>query len=1129
MKKYYLRQWLPVALMASLLSAAPLIPAYGQWQWASNTATTPLGTNDFSRAEQSATDAAGNVYVTGMFKGTVTFGAAGTLVSTGNTADIFVAKLDGASGNWLWVAQGAGAGDDTGYGIAVDGANNVYVTGRFDTPSVQFTPLAPLVGSGGFDVFVVQLNATTGVPIANVAGGGALHDVGYSLAYDAGANSLYVTGEYQSGTATFGAPITNVAAGTADVFVAQLTGGALAWAGPTASVGGPDDDAARGVAVNPAGEVFITGSYASAFITFGGNAPLLNAGGVGVGGTPNSDIFVAKSTAALGAWVWSKTAGGLGRDIGQDVAINTTGQVLATGSFEPAPAAFGSIVFAAAATGTDVYVARLHPGVGTWQWVRQGGGTTDDAGLSIDHDAAGSIYVTGAFRSSTATFGATVLTNFTASGTNDDVFVSKLTNAGAWTWTRQAGGVSDETGRGLSVSNSSGVFVCGDYSSTPAVFAPFPLTPGLFTEAFVARLPGALPNLTISTPTLVPAGGAYHNIVVLGPNGVATLTGPVYAGGNVVVKNGGTWQSNCFPLTGPAGFNLNAGGLIVVCSPQGIALTGPTGDIQVTGPRTFNTSADYTYMNPPGGPQITGTGLSGARDLRIQTPVAGVAVSQPAFVRRLLEFLPGSGNLVLTNQLRLLSTSMQTAMIINSSPLIGAVLPNGVHERFIDGTFTTPNIGYRLISSPMTTSVIADLTTTTPAFTPVVNSAYNGCAPYLGPLPNVYGYDETIGGGGPTFACGLNSPPSLLSALAPGYAVSAYMTDNCKPAFRGTFQNGNVSVTNLTQTGGFLGAGQQSGWHLLGNPYPSPLDWNSATIPSGMQPTIWYWRSTGGATGSYFSFTAGGGPGQNLAIGQGFYARVNVTVPVFTFTNALRPTAFTNVPYYSRPVASTHPQAHLTLRATTDAAEFADALRFSFAPGAALAATDRGDSERPGRNVGHATLLSLTPDGVELSLNSLPETTLQTGTTVELLLDLPTAGTYDLTAAHLVNMTGSAVQLLDRLTQTYYDLTTQPTVLFTAPAGEARNRFALVVGARVTGVAAEAASAALSLTPNPAHGTVQVLLPPDETQRVTLLDATGRVVRQTIGRGPTALDLTHLSAGVYVVRAGTTTRRLVVE
>lgn len=78
-------------------------------------------------------------------------------------------------------------------------------------------------------------------------------------------------------------------------------------------------------------------------------------------------------------------------------------------------------------------------------------------------------------------------------------------------------------------------------------------------------------------------------------------------------------------------------------------------------------------------------------------------------------------------------------------------------------------------------------------------------------------------------------------------------------------------------------------------------------------------------------------------------------------------------------------------------------------------------------------------------------------------------------------------------------------------------------------VRAAASAPTLELAPNPAHAAVRVLLSNPPAQTVELLDALGRVARTVPATAQTVLPLDGLPAGVYVVRCGSQTRRLVVE
>ena len=104
----------------------------GNWLW-----VTRAGGGGADAALGVAVDTGGNVYVTGSFQSSATFGSIGIVGSTANDDDLFVAKLD-AFGNWRWAAAAIGAGQAMGNSIAVNGASEVFITGQFSA-SLAFT------------------------------------------------------------------------------------------------------------------------------------------------------------------------------------------------------------------------------------------------------------------------------------------------------------------------------------------------------------------------------------------------------------------------------------------------------------------------------------------------------------------------------------------------------------------------------------------------------------------------------------------------------------------------------------------------------------------------------------------------------------------------------------------------------------------------------------------------------------------------------------------------------------------------------------------------------------------------------------------------------------------------------
>jgi hypothetical protein len=169
-----------------------------------------------------AVDTSENLYITGEFRETATFGTT-TLVSQGQR-EVFVAKLN-TNGDWQWAKSAGGTNDDWGWGIAVDTKGNTYITGSFNGTATFGT--TTLVSQGESDVFVAKLNANGDWQWA-IKTGGTSYDGRGGVAVDTSGN-VYITG-YFFGSATFG-PFTLVSQGYSDVFITKLdTDGVWQWA-----------------------------------------------------------------------------------------------------------------------------------------------------------------------------------------------------------------------------------------------------------------------------------------------------------------------------------------------------------------------------------------------------------------------------------------------------------------------------------------------------------------------------------------------------------------------------------------------------------------------------------------------------------------------------------------------------------------------------------------------------------------------------------------------------------------------------------------------------------------------------------------------------------------------------------
>ncbi len=348
-----------------------------------------------------STDANGNCYITGKFRGTATFGTI-QLTSTGSTdyEDIFIAKYD-VNGNCLWAKSAGGAVSDIASGISTDANGNSYVTGSFKGTATFGT--TQLTSAGSDDIFIAKYDVYGNCLWANKAGG-TEYDGGAAISSDENGN-CYVTGIFY-GTATFGTTqlTSSGSPNFSDIFIAKYDfNGNCLWA---TSAGGTDYDFGFGISIDANGNCYVTGSFIGT-ATFG-TTQLTSVGA--------DDIFIAKYD-VNGNCLWAKSVGGTEYDYGYSTSLDANGNCYVTGIFQGA-ATFGTKQLTSAGI-IDIFITKYDVN-GNCLWAKSAGGTDNDFGYYISADANGNCYVIGAFKE-TAIFGTT---NLTSAG-DYDIFVAK--------------------------------------------------------------------------------------------------------------------------------------------------------------------------------------------------------------------------------------------------------------------------------------------------------------------------------------------------------------------------------------------------------------------------------------------------------------------------------------------------------------------------------------------------------------------------------------------------------------------------------------------------------------------------------------------------------------------------------
>jgi hypothetical protein len=408
-----------------------------------------------------------------------------------------------------------GFSNDQGFGIAVDSAGNAYVTGS--TISSNFpVSSAPLraTKAGVTDVFVTKLNPAGTLLYSTFLGGNG-DDAGNAIAVDAAGNA-YVAGTTNSTTFPVQGAFQSTLGGGNDAFVAKLdpSGSTLVY---STYLGSNTDDTANGIALDAAGNAYVTGSTASSGFPNNGAVTCLGTKSTG------DDAFVARLDASGATVGYCRFVGGSGIDSGQGIAADAAGNVWFVGATTSSNLPVVVAVQPTFGGRTDGFVGKLDP-TGTVVYLTYLGGSGADLALAVAADAAGNAYVTG---STDSTDFPTVSPLQPSLGGGDDAFVAKLNAAGsAVVFATYLGGIADDAGNGIAVHpGDSSVYVAGSTKSVDfPVVSPIQLGLAGRLDAFVTRLNPAGSALVMST-YLGGAGDDVAQAIVVDGDGVVYLTG----------------------------------------------------------------------------------------------------------------------------------------------------------------------------------------------------------------------------------------------------------------------------------------------------------------------------------------------------------------------------------------------------------------------------------------------------------------------------------------------------------------------------------------------------------------------------------------------------------------------------
>ena len=447
-------------LLGPDLLASDSVPA---WLWARQSESLNVRTEPWAIT----TDAAGNAYVSGSYQGVVDFGT--NRLTALSHSDMFLAKYD-SDGALQWARQGSATYTyftnltaNAGYGVAVDAQGNSYVAGSFAGTNFPHGTYA-IDSHGDADVFLVKYNANGMLNSTwSRRAGGTGWDAAQALAIDRDGN-LYLTGQFSSPEADFGTKTIGTANGP-DIFVAKYApDGTCLW---VKAAGGTGSDIGYGIAVDDAGNVYVTGYYQA---TAHFDARVLTA----VGGV---DVFLAMYDSA-GNCDWVRSAGGAANECAFGLTLIEPDRVCLSGYFQGA-ATFGATVLPSpGASRTDWFVAE-YDRQGNPRWAKAAGGT-NAYGRALATDGAGHLYAAGILGGN-AQFGGHPL----ASPGPLDLALAMYDASGNVLWNR-VGGNTNEYANALACDSAGNLLVAGAFRGQ-ARFGPDALTQATGLAAFVAK------------------------------------------------------------------------------------------------------------------------------------------------------------------------------------------------------------------------------------------------------------------------------------------------------------------------------------------------------------------------------------------------------------------------------------------------------------------------------------------------------------------------------------------------------------------------------------------------------------------------------------------------------------------
>lgn len=391
------------------------------------------------------------------------------------------------------------------------------------------------------------------------------------------AGYVVATGSFFGAIDLGGGPLSS--AGQQDIYLAKFdSSGNHVW---SRRFGDAVAQFARSVVIDGSGNVIVTG-YFNGSVNFGGTS-LVSAGG--------SDIFVVKFD-TNGGFVWSKRFGDANTQTGNDVALDSAGNLIATGAVS------GSVDFGggalASAGQSDIYLVKFDAN-GNHVWSKRFGDANVQAGSGLAVDGSDNVFTTGSFNG-TLDFGASPMT----SAGGSDIFVAKFDSAGGFVWSRRFGDATNQTGSDVAIDAAGNSTITGSFAGS-IDFGAGALVGAGQQDVYLAHFNSA--GLHLWSRAFGGSSDDFGNAVAVNASGNCILSGSFQ--GSVDFGGG--------PLTGAGGADLyvaryGPNGQHLSSSGYGDATTQSGSSIALSGAGDALVAGDFQGTIDLGGGPLTSAG-----------------------------------------------------------------------------------------------------------------------------------------------------------------------------------------------------------------------------------------------------------------------------------------------------------------------------------------------------------------------------------------------------------------------------------------------------------------------------------------------------------------------------------------